>query len=917
MRFKWIKLVGYGGIYQGILKKEIYIDFSKTNSRIITILGDNGSGKSTLLKALSLFPDENSMFLPEYAEKSGCIVNGDIEYEFKCEHPVKETRDKITGETVIERKTTRAYIKKKGPNGLTEMNPNGTVSSYKDIIEAEFNLDTNFMALSALSTEEKGLVDKTPSERKKYFNAIIDQVVVFNNINKILTKRNSINKSMMNSLMNKIESIGDEESVKVTLNSIEQRLNNLQIQRDELIKKVAEKESTIKILDPDLSIQTLYQSIQAELEALDSEMRRLNSSLEYLYRENKLSSISLEDANKLYATSKKDIEIKKKEVEDLERSVSETLARREEESRAIQLKTQRLDSLTSDMNYIDIEKAIQTYTESICKYEKIFEDIKIKNAISVSKDEYITGLDTLKDIKDMIDGFKSFRFVHTISRSIEFINTNANVLAIKARNEDTIDKLRNKETEMSNKYAELTASSNIIKTLSIRPDKCKIDSCGFVSEALSLQKKYPNIDQLITDTSSQLSSIREEIKNLEIENKELDECLLAIKDIQIIMRNIQNNNRIISKLPNSDIFLDASIFLSKLANGDSFDEINQIYQYINYANVFEEYKQAKDSLVQLNADKKIYDSKNEVIEELNRDIEDIQNKLNGITDIITTTNNKISSIKSEIINLESLVSILDTVISILNKIRDCQTKIDENKSKQKTISNNMKKIQENLTEKDNYILNINNIDAEIKPLQQDKDKLVYGLKMLDQYKQELDQITQSYNKIEVIKKYSSPTKNGIQNLFIKVYMNQTLKLANEILSLFFNGKLLLTDYVVSENEFSIPCYSSFSNMQVDDISTCSRSEKTIASLSLSAAMMKQSSSKFDIFKLDEIDEGLDAANRLIYVDALNQVLDILNIEQCIIISHSSELNIGHVGVIKLRTTENTVIGNEGEIIFNA
>ena len=203
----------------------------------------------------------------------------------------------------------------------------------------------------------------------------------------------------------------------------------------------------------------------------------------------------------------------------------------------------------------------------------------------------------------------------------------------------------------------------------------------------------------------------------------------------------------------------------------------------------------------------------------------------------------------------------------------------------------MKKIQENLTEKDNYILNINNIDAEIKPLQQDKDKLVYGLKMLDQYKQELDQITQSYNKIEVIKKYSSPTKNGIQNLFIKVYMNQTLKLANEILSLFFNGKLLLTDYVVSENEFSIPCYSSFSNMQVDDISTCSRSEKTIASLSLSAAMMKQSSSKFDIFNLDEIDEGLDAANRLIYVDALNQVLDILNIEQCIIISHSSEIRI--------------------------
>lgn len=917
MRFKWIKLVGYGGIWQGMLKKEIYIDFTKTNSKIITILGDNGSGKSTLLKALSVFPDDNSMFLPEYAEKSGCILDGDMEYEFRCEHPVRESVNKFTGENIIERKTTKAYIKKKGPNGFVELNPNGTVSSYKDIIEAEFKLDSNFMTLSALSTEEKGLVDKTPSERKKYFNAVIDQVVVFNNINKVLTKRNSINKSMMNNLMTKIDSIGDEESVNATLLSINQRLSSLRNQRDQFIKDMAEKDSTIKLLDPDLSIQTLYQSIQVELETIDSEIKRLNSSLEYLLTQNKLSPVSLEDANKLYVSSTKEIEVTKDKINELESSLEDFMRRREDESRTIQLKVQRLDSLKSEMNYMDIENMIRDCEESIKRFEKIFDDIHIKNAIDISKDEYITGLNTLNDIKDMIDGFKSFRYTHTISNAVNYILNNKSPAANKAENESRIDFLKHMEQEKSKEYASLSASKSIIDTLSLRDSKCKINSCGFVSEALELKKQYPNIDKTLIDINDELSNIRNEIKSLEEENKEIDECLLAIRDLNIILRNIHNNKSIIGKLPIADIFLNERIFLEKVASNDTFNEITQIYQHINYANMFEEYKKATDTLYQLQADKKIYDSKNEVIDELNKDINEIQEKLSGITDVIVSQNEKISELKERMMYLEGLITTLNTIISILEKLRDCDTKQNEYNGKLKTISNNMKKIQDNLNEKEKIQLSIQNVESQLGPLEQDKNKLEYGLKMLDQYKQELDGITSSYNKIEVIKKYSSPTKNGIQNLFIKVYMNQTLKLANEILSLFFDGQLMLTNYNITENEFAIRCYSMFSNMEVDDISTCSRSQRTMASLSLSAAMMQQSSTKYNIFKLDEIDEGLDAANRLMYIDALNKILDILQIEQCVIISHSSELNIGNVGVIKLRTSETSVIGNGGEIIFQA
>lgn len=918
MKFKWIKLIGYGGIWQGILQKEIYIDFTKTNSRIITILGDNGSGKSTLLNALNIFPDDNSMFLSEYAEKSGCIIDGDVEYEFKCEHPIKESVDRVTGQTVIERKTTKAYIKKKGPNGYTELNPNGTVSSYKDIIEAEFKLDPNFLALSALSTEDKGFVQKTPGERKRFFNSIIEQVVVYNNINKILTKRNSINKSMMNSLMNKIESIGDEESVNASLQSLTQRINALNIEKENIIKTIAEKDSTIRLLDPDSSIQNLSSTVQAELEIIDTDMKRLEENLRYFLTQNNLSSLTLEEANKLYSNCKTEVELKKEKISQLEKNFEELMTRSEEESRAIQLKTQRLESMKIDVNHVDLNEAIERYTEIVNRCEKAFQDMKIKKAISVSKDEYVTGLETLKSIKEMIDGFKSFRYTHVIYKAVDFMNSNVNVQVMKMDNETKIEKYKQSLKSLENAYAELVANEKVINSLSMRGKGCKIDSCGFISEALALEKTYPDIKKTIMSVSEDISTTTEEIKRLEEENKELDECLLAIKDLQIILRNIANNKSIISKLPNSELFLNTDTFLSKVVNNDSFDEINEIYQYINHANVFEEYKIAKDSLHQLEIDKKIYDSEDKIVEELNADIAQIQERLKGITDSITSNNNEISKLKEEILNTQSLLEALDTIINILNKIKDLQLKKEDNESKIKTIKNNLDKININLSERNNCELRIQTIESNLKPLIADREKLVYGLQMLAQYNEELQTITESYNKIEVIKRYSSPTKNGIQTLFIKVYMNQTLKLANEILSLFFNGKLLLTNYVITENEFSIPCYSSFSNMQVDDISTCSRSEKTMASLSLSAALMKQSSSKFDILRLDEIDEGLDAANRLMYVEALNEVLDILGIEQCIIISHSSELNIGNVGVIKMRTSSATgVIENNGQIIFSA
>ena len=64
MYLRRLKLVNYGGIYNGLGLEEIEIDFTRCQHRIILVKVDNGSGKSTIVSALKPLPDDNISFIP-------------------------------------------------------------------------------------------------------------------------------------------------------------------------------------------------------------------------------------------------------------------------------------------------------------------------------------------------------------------------------------------------------------------------------------------------------------------------------------------------------------------------------------------------------------------------------------------------------------------------------------------------------------------------------------------------------------------------------------------------------------------------------------------------------------------------------------------------------------------------------------
>ena len=142
-------------------------------------------------------------------------------------------------------------------------------------------------------------------------------------------------------------------------------------------------------------------------------------------------------------------------------------------------------------------------------------------------------------------------------------------------------------------------------------------------------------------------------------------------------------------------------------------------------------------------------------------------------------------------------------------------------------------------------------------------------------------------------------------------MNKILALSNELLSMLFGGEFLLQPFIVNESEFRIPCIGN--GLSHDDISSMSMAQKSMISLIISFALLHQSSTKYNIICIDEIDGSLDTSNRLGFITLLDNLMRILSCEQAFIISHNNELDASMCDIIALKNNSNEQIN--GHVIW--
>lgn len=906
MKLLRVKIKGLIGLYRGSDIKELDIDFTKCINKIILIMGDNGSGKTTLMDVLHLLPDPQSMYIEkeEGYKDISCVANNVI-YNISIQYPVNKYG---------ERTTTKAYIQKIINGCPLELNPNGNVTSYKECIYSEFKLDSNFEALSKLSLEDKGIVTKTPAERTKFVSGILRDTEVYTNIYKALNKRSSVFRSMINNLVSKIDSIGTEENLEHTLNSIDLRINSLSVNRDNLIKKLSSAELLMQQLDMGGEIQNKYDKLYSQLQSINNQIDTINFFInKYMIDPYKIYIKDSKTCSDSYIQLDKDILVLRSKLDSEKDNLQTLLKEKEEDSKVLTIKINKIESLRSQYNFEEMFKQLKATKDRISNFIAILNELGLTEETTLTKDEFILGLSTLKDIKGQIDSFRSFAYEVQIEEAVEYI----------LKSETPLDELNNIGFEkdrlssvISNIEKAISYNRGLVdkgKILSQRPSKCKIDSCSFIKDAISAMSNNPQeqLDKLLQELTEKRLELDELIKR----EKYLNGISSVICSLEVILKMINNNRFILDKLPNGNIFADTNIFLQQLKIGSSFNEIHDLYKYIDYANLFEQYRIDKDNLVRLESKYEIYKNRSSIIDEISSDIEALQMELSTMVDKVENINSSIFTIEKE---LQEKQTLLQIIAGIKTKYEQLTSLIEEKKFLEESIRsmyNNMQAIEQAVKDINNINSDLIKINNELKPIRDERESIKFSLNKLKEYKDELAIFTAKYNKVETIKRYSNPTKEGIQKLFIDVYMGQTLTIANRLLSMFFGGRLKLLKYDISDNQFRIPCASKESSLINDDVSSCSGGEKSMLGMILSFALLQQSSTIYNILRLDEIDGTLDQSNRAMFIEVLSIIIEELHIDNCFMISHASESSLDNVDVICLNMGNLTL--PRGNIIYMA
>lgn len=896
MRFTYARLKGYIGIYNGLGLRELEIDFSSSKHRITVISGINGCGKSTLMNSLSILPDNSSNFVPGIqAEKELHIYDNGTVYRILITSPVAKSG----------RGVTKASIQKNG----TELNPNGNISSYKEIIFSEFDMDANFITLSQLSSADRGLADKLPSERKKFMSSIIDTLEVYNDIYKNLNKKLSIFRSHINNLHSKISSIGDEGALRATLSTYNTKVIQLKNDLDCIKDSISKSKAKLEMNDPNGSIQDQYIEAEKSVSSAKDSMRI--SVVEFERHCVRLGILA--DFDKLLEFIKQtedSIGIQSKTLEDLKGKKAIILSSLGKAKLDMDSKRIKLNSLSQGIDP-ELESKLQFVKTTVISSRKALREIGITHPDQTTKEEQSMILDTIRYITELIDSFYMDSNQEIYKHAI-----NPNLPEIIKQYQEKLGSITDQISIENNKMERYKKDAEIIGILQHRPDKCKINDCPFISSAYQLsQTKYKDISvlDLLGEVSDHVVCLSEELDIIYNEILVMSSALEKQKILNQARDIIRRNRIILSKNEyGTRLIKEFEDRITSFRNLDSFKDLDSVIEGISILDV---YQSNQKTLSVLETDWKIQSNNMIAVKQYESEISELTSEIESYEIELKRLNHSIQMSESILNNLQQKQSLASNAKVSGEKANEARLIYEDSvKSfeRVKTASQNSIDLLNNLVFMNNELAKKT---AELNDIEPRISSINGQLTMLESYKSEYNMYSAKYDLVDRIKRYTSPTTGGIQALFIDIYMSKTLDMANQILSMIFGGEYRLLDFVVNANEFRIPFIGS--GLAVDDVSSGSTSQICIIGMVINMVLLHQASTRYNITRLDEIDGGLDSRNKIEFINVLYRILDILGIEQLFIISHSVELESSNVDIIRLRTYDNyDSLSSKGNVIYD-
>lgn len=873
MKLLSIRLENYIGIYNGRGDNILEVDLSQSTSNIVIIRGANGSGKSTLLKALSPIQDDNSAIIPGLEGKKTLryLYNNEL-YEILYIHPAKA--DGSRGQVKMQ-----VY---KGMNRV-ELNPTWNVTSGKDIIFDLFNLDANFLTLSQLSSEDRGLADKKPAERKKFVNSIINGIEVYNNMYKVITKKYSTFKNMISTISSKINQIGNIEELNSRYANITRQVEDVSRERDKAVIETSKIDAEIGILTRDNNLEEFYKINEEIRENIDyiraSKAQVINLSKGELSSEdlNELQTIinsSLRTFDKDIAKWKAEESVAKVRIESIAKDKDDTF-------KSLQTKITKRGTLLdggfsdSDLNlYKDTKEKIATLDNDISNLNSSIKTLSEAEALVNAMDMIVPVIDSLYNGLDVTPRKDKYDFVKTtLGNDGKYVDQTIELTR-------TYNEVSREVTELESEVLAYEILFDKAKSLALRPKECKIDDCSFVKEAIEASSKDPEnrinqINKEISESKTLLKSIEKDIESF----KELYDFNRRFTNLHGMVLSFR---KLLEKSPVKYI-IDPHSLLASLDHMETlmadFNQIRGIYNIMvtksNYEDIIESLKEPAAK----------YEANKALIDELDSDIASLKDKLTAIDNQLMTEKDAISETTTDIALIEFKIEVYTKCKSLVDECIGLEARNDELQGQINSLSDVAYKVKDLEVQMVESKARADRLNDDLNAILNERDKIASNKTLLEDYLRDLALYNKNFSILETIRYYLSPT-TGIQTVFMRTYMGNIILKANELLSLIFNGQFIIQPFVINESEFRIPCLGN--GLVNDDISSMSTSQICMISMILSFAILANSSTDYNILKLDEIDGGLDTENRIQFIGLLKQLITMVGCEQCFLISHNME-----------------------------
>ena len=848
MRYEYIILRNFAAIEAVMKTEEIRIDFPQSETGIFLISGPNGSCKTFIQSSLHPFATNGSMDVRSEESliskgKEGYkelkIVNGSDEYVVK--HFYNPSKDSHS---------VKSYITKNG----VELNENGNVRSFKELIELEFGLTLDYMKLVRLGSNVTNFIDLKSTERKAFMGLILDETDIYLQYHKKVTLLLRDCKSVIAHTSNRlaklnITSIADLQATK----------SSLQSSLDDARARLQNETSALAVISHEIDKLPHQTELEDMIHAADMRIHSIKKDLDgkKIRKLNDLPAnapTTPDEIEKELIKLRADIKLKEGTISTNLEMMNTLLADR----RNLE---ERLERVKKDSDVTELRNIVATLSKEVHSLDDKYKDYKAPCTL----DEYREFLTFIRQAGDTMSQMYSFG-IDVIRYAIDILKRKADVDSEVSKaisdihyyklSDEAIDILKEIDREVSGLNS---------KTLEKACKKCPYYEAYEVLTGLT---------EAPIDKPNHPEEFYQYVKMVTV-------------GMQNVLTQISDKKKLFKKMPlkvQQSLALE-NVFM-RIFNLEPLYDLPLLLGEESTISGYENYIDKKGQLESKMRDLSVRESRDDVAYVSNR-LADTIDKINSLNSEIHDMRESLSNLQDEVEFLEDFRSIAERKKELNDELKESCEKIEEYKDQARQLKGYLEK-QVTLSK------TIADLNFYIKDLEGRISDIQYRLLEYERLSSELASLQDKYDEIELTREALS-SKEGIPMILIKKYLKSVHKITNELLDIAYGGNLRIKPFHITESEFRIPY--TVNGRTMSDVTHSSQGETSFITVALSFALMCRRIGKFNIMLLDEIDGPLDKMKRQKFIDVLLHQMDMVGSEQVFIISHNDMFDMYPVSII--------------------